>query len=297
MKKHTLPAGLEEFLSAAELGSFSAAAHSLGVSRARMSQVISHLEHQLGLQLFHRSTRVISLTSAGEAFYQECRKGIDQLQFAVESAQEMRTTLSGSIRVNAVGGLFGEQILAPYLAQFIKKHPSVHLELDFSSVREDVIEAKYDLVVRMGQLEDSSLIGRPLTSYQNHAVASPDYLRNAPTLLHPKDLATHSLINGSVKKWTFYSQGKHSEVLDIPISANIQCSNGHVGRRLALEGLGITRQPSYYVKQDLLEGKLIQVLPDWTLAPSTANLIYPKARHPTTRVKALIDFLLDAFAD
>ena len=296
MNRTALPSGISEFLLVAELSSFTLAAEQMGLSRARMSQIIRQLEQNVGVQLFHRSTRVVSLTSAGESFYQQCRQGIDQLHYAIENTQEMHTNLTGLIRINSVGGLFGEQILAPKLATFMRKHPKIRIELDFSSVREDVIEAKFDVVVRMGKLEDSSLIGRPLTHYQNYLVASSDYLRHAPKLDHPKDLNNHTLINGSVKKWSFYPQDNDKKVLDIPIQASFQCNNGHVSRQFALKGVGITRQPSYYVEQDLLEGRLIQVLPQWKLAESTAHLVYPKARHPNARVKALIDYLLEAFS-
>ncbi len=293
----TLPFGIEEFLLVAEHQSFTGAAQSLGLSRARISQVIRQLEQTLGIQLFHRSTRVISLTSAGEVFYQQCRTGIDQLYFAVENAQDMHSNLSGVIRINSVGGLFGEQILAPVLAQFMKRHPEVQIELDFSSVREDVIEAKFDLVVRMGTLSDSSLIGRPLTHYQNYLVASPDYLLNTEPLNHPRDLQHHALINGSIKKWTLQHHENREKPYEVTVQAKVQCSNGHVAHSFALAGLGITRQPSYYVEQALSNGQLVQVLADWSLGQTTASLVYPKARHPSARVKALIEFLTSAFAN
>ncbi|WP_219701988.1 LysR family transcriptional regulator [Marinomonas lutimaris] len=288
------PEGIREFLAVVEVHSFSKAAEQLNISRARVSQIISRLEKDLGVQLLYRSTRSLSLSPAGETFYQLSRQGVDQLEHAVLSAQNAHSSIGGQIRINSVGGLFGEEILAPILIRFMNENPKVEIELSFSSTREDLIESQYDLVVRMGLLTNSNLIGRKITSYTNYLVASPDYFDSMPKLNSPKDLLDHTLINGSVKRWSFTHIGS-KEKYELPAQGKLKCSNGHVVKLATLEGTGISRQPSYYVKQDIQSGRLITLLPDWQLPNSDVTLLYPQSRNISLRVKALVHYLVEAF--
>ena len=286
--------GITEFLAVVEAHSFSKAAEQLNISRARISQIISRLEKDLGVQLLYRSTRSLSLSPAGETFYRLARQGVDQLEHAVMSAQNAHSSIGGQIRINSVGGLFGEEILAPILIQFMKENPKIEIELSFSSTREDLIESQFDLVIRMGELTNSNLIGRKLTSYRNYLVASPDYIETMPKLSHPKDLLDHTLLNGSVKRWTF-THNDHTEKYELPIHGKLMCSNGHVVKKATLEGAGLSRQPAYYVEQDLQSRRLIELLPDWQLPNSDVNLLYPKSSNISLRVKALVQYLLQVF--
>ncbi|NLQ16286.1 LysR family transcriptional regulator [Marinomonas sp. M1K-6] len=289
------PQGLREFLTVVESQSFSKAAEQLNISRARVSQIISRLEKDMGVQLLYRSTRSLSLSPAGETFYQLSRQGVDQLEHAVLSAQNAHASIGGQIRINAVGGLFGEEILAPLLLRFMRDNPKIEIELSFSSTREDLIESQYDLVVRMGSLTNSNLIGRRLTRYANYLVASPAYVETMPKLNSPKDLLDHTLINGSVKRWSF-THLNSKEKYELPVQGKLKCSNGHVVKQATLEGLGISRQPAYYVEQDIQSGRLIQPLPDWQLPHSDVSLLYPKSRNISLRVKALVHYLVEAFS-
>ncbi|ETI57983.1 LysR family transcriptional regulator [Marinomonas profundimaris] len=293
MSNH-LPEGIREFLAVVEAHSFSKAAEQLNISRARMSQIISRLEKDMGVQLLYRSTRSLSLSPAGETFYQLSRQGIDQLEHAVLSAKNAHSSISGQIRVNAVGGLFGEKILAPILIRFMEQHPEIEIELSFSSTREDLIESQYDLVVRMGALPNSNLIGRKLTSYTNYLVASPSYIGSMPKLKSPKDLLDHALINGSVKRWSF-TNTISNEKYELPVQGILKCSNGHVVMLATLSGTGISRQPAYYAQHDIQSGRLVELLPNWTLPPSDVTLLYPQSRNMSLRVKALVDYIVEAF--
>lgn len=290
----SFPEGIREFLAVVEVHSFSKAAEQLNISRARVSQIISRLEKDLGVQLLYRSTRSLSLSPAGETFYQLARQGVNQLEDAVLSAQNAHSSIGGQIRINSVGGLFGEEILAPILIRFMNENPKVEIELSFSSTREDLIESQYDLVVRMGTLTNSNLIGRKLTSYTNYLVASTTYSDSMPKLNSPKDLLDHTLINGSVKRWSF-THISSKEKYELPVQGKLKCSNGHVVKLATLEGTGISRQPSYYVKQDIQSGRLIVLLPDWQLPNSDVTLLYPQSRNISLRVKALVHYLVEAF--
>lgn len=289
-----LPEGIRTFLVVVEAHSFSKAAEQLNISRARVSQIISRLEKDMGVQLLYRSTRSLSLSPAGDTFYQLSRQGIDQLEHAVISAQNAHSSISGQIRINAVGGLFGEEILAPILVRFMAENPDIEIELSFSSTREDLIEAQYDLVVRMGVLANSNLIGRKLTSYTNHLVASPNYLKSMPALNSPKDLLDHALINGSVRRWSF-TNTSNEEKYELPVQGKLKCSNGHVAKLATLSGTGISRQPAYYVEQEIESGRLIEILPQWQLPSSDVTLLYPQSRNISLRVKALVHYLIEAF--
>lgn len=288
------PEGIPEFLAVVEAQSFSKAAEQLNISRARVSQIISRLEKNMGVQLLYRSTRSLSLSPAGETFYQLSRQGVDQLEHAVLSAQNAHSSIGGQIRINSVGGLFGEEILSPILIRFMNENPKIDIELSFSSTREDLIESQYDLVVRMGALINSNLIGRKLTSYANYLVASPGYFDSNAKPNSPKDLLDHNLINGSVKRWSFINI-INKEKYELPVQGKLKCSNGHVVKLATLEGAGISRQPSYYVEQDIQSGRLITLLPDWQLPASDITLLYPQSTNISLRVKALVQYLMEAF--
>jgi DNA-binding transcriptional LysR family regulator len=288
------PEGIPEFLAVVETQSFSKAAEQRNLSRARISQIISRLEKHMGVQLLYRSTRSLSLSPAGETFYQLSRLGIDQLEHAVQAAQHAHSSISGQIRINSVGGLFGEAILAPILIRFMAENPQIEIDLSFSSTREDLIEAQYDLVVRMGSLANSNLIGRKLTRYTNHLVASPDYLKSMPALNSPKDLLEHTLINGSVKRWLF-THTTTQEKYELPVQGKLTCSNGHVAKLATLNSAGISRQPAYYVEKEMASGLLVNPLPNWQLSSSDVTLLYPKSRNISLRVTALVNYLVEAF--
>lgn len=292
--EHNITTGIHAFLAVVETHSFSKAAEQLNLSRARISQIITRLEKDMGVQLLYRSTRSLSLSPAGDTFYQLSRQGVNQLEFAVLAAKNAHSSLSGQIRINAVGGFFGEQILAPLFIQFMKEHPQIEVDLSFSSSQVNVIEAQYDLVVRMGVLSNSNLIGRKLTCYSNYLVASPDYLNSASAVHSPKDLMDHALINGSVKRWLFTHEAT-KEKYELPVQSKLTCSNGHVAKMAALSGAGITRQPAYYVKQEIESGQLVEVIPSWQLLPSDVTILHPQSRNISLRVKALMQYLVEAF--
>lgn len=293
--------GIPEFLRVVDDGSFSAAANMLNSSRSRVSQLITQLEKNLGVQLLHRSTRSIMLTDIGEQFYRQCTQGLSYIEQAIDQAQEDQQTLAGEIRINAVGGIFGEQILTPLLFLFMDQHPDVIITLDFSSVHVDLIAQHYDIVVRMGPLPDSNLIARPLTSFKTHVCASPEYLNKHKKISHPKDLLKHNIILGSVHKWPFTklnllgNNDKERDHYELTLKGKFHCANGHVSRLAVLNHQGIARLTDYHIKDDLAQGRLVTVFDDWQLNDSIVSLVYPQARYKILRVQALIDFLLHSF--
>ena len=285
--------GIHEFITVVEEGSFSNAAQSIGTTRSRVSQIITALEKRIGIQLLNRSTRSMQLTDAGKHFYEQCRQGLHLIHVAIEQMEEDQTDITGHIRLNSVGGLFGEKILSPIILKFMALYPNITVELDFSSTRVDLIAEQYDLALRMGDLPDSTLIARPLTVYGSHTCCTPVYreIHGEPT--HPKDLLKHKIIVGSMNRWRYYKQeNEYSDYLDITVKGNLICRNGYVVREAALAHQGIIRLPNYYIGKDIDEGRLIPLLPEWWCGLSKVSIVYPQARFRTRRVQLLIEFLL-----
>lgn len=293
MKRENLSA-IHVFVTVVEQGSFSAAATRIGMTRSRVSQLISTLEKRVAVQLIIRSTRSMHLTEAGQHFYEQCRRGLGMISSAIEQIEEDQAELSGSIRINSVGGLFGEDILAPHILAFMVDNPGITVELDFSSHQVDLIADHYDFVVRMGELQDSTLIARPLTTYEAYLCAAPEYLQHHGQPSHPRDLAQHKIITGSLKRWRFYrDKDKPQDFVDTTVKGLLVCPNGHVVRQAALAGLGMAHLPAYYVANDIKCGNLLQLLPQWWHGHSQVSIVYPQTRFKIRRVQLLIDYLLE----
>ncbi|KMT64936.1 LysR family transcriptional regulator [Catenovulum maritimum] len=283
--------GITEYIKVVETGNFTAAAHELNMTRARVSQIISQLESQLGVQLLQRSTRAMKLTEVGELFYHQSLKGMNQLQQAIAMAQTEQKVVAGKIRINSVGGIFGEQILTPLICQFMNLYPQIQIDLDFSSQHIGLIESKYDLAIRMGDLPDSDLVARPLSQYKTYICASPEYA-SQNQFNHPQDLKRARIITGSIKKWQFTNAQNLNEQYEIEVESQFSCANGHVAKTAALLGTGVIRAPDFYVAQELRSGKLVQLFKSWQLADSKAAIVYPKSGYKTRRIKLFIDYLL-----
>ncbi|WP_372832024.1 LysR substrate-binding domain-containing protein [Pontibacterium sp.] len=283
--------GIRSFIAVAEHGSFTAAAEALGMSKASLSQQVTALEKTLGVQLLYRTTRILRLTEIGQGYYEQCRAGVNQLDNAREWATQSTQALSGTIHMNSVGGLIGEELIAPMLIEFQQTYPQIDVSLDFSSQRVDLIESQYDLVMRMGELPDSSLIARRLHVITTRYVASPEFLTKQGAIQHPNDLRELPLIYGSVSEWLFV---KPDEQVRIQASRGFQIANGRVMCRAAEQGLGVARLADPYVNVALREGSLVEVLPEWRQT-TPLSLICPPARYQLNRVRTLADWLIEHF--
>lgn len=279
--------GIRAFLYVAEHGGFTAAADASGFSKANLSQLVTELESALSVQLLYRTTRQLRLTEIGEGYYQRCKIAMQQLDSAAEWASQSTDELKGLIRMNAVGGPIGENLLAPLVIDFQRQHPGIHVDLDFSSIQVDLIASHYDLVVRMGELPDSTLIARNLHSVTTRYVASPDLLAQHPRIEQPEDLKQLPLIYGSVDHWTMHRQREQRTIL---VEKGVKVTSGRVMRQAALAGLGATRLADVYVQADLEQGSLVEILPDWS-EETPLTLICPPLRHQLQRVRALMEHL------
>lgn len=283
--------GIRAFIHVAEHGSFTAAADATGFSKANLSQLVTDLETSLGVQLLHRTTRQLRLTEVGEGYYQRCRQAMMTMDSASEWASQSTDKLQGVIRMNSVGGIFGEELIAPLVMSFQKQFPEVKVHLDFSSVRVDLIEDQYDLVLRMGRMPDSTLIARTLRSVTTRYVASPDFLKKNGPIDKPEDLKQLPLIYGSVDHWVMNRNGEERV---IHASKGMKLVNGRVMRRAALEGFGITRLADIYCQSDIQHGRLVEVLPEWS-ENTPISLVSPPLRYQLGRIKKLKEWIVDHF--
>ncbi|MDD1781177.1 LysR family transcriptional regulator [Enterovibrio sp. ZSDZ35] len=283
---------IRAFVAIAEAGSFSKAADKLNTSRAHMSRQLSQLEARLGIQLIIRTTRSQRLTHAGEAFFMRCQAALMQIDDAISHASTDGDLMKGSIAVNCVGGIIGETLVGNAIHQFCAEHPDIHIELDFSSERVDLVQSRFDLVLRMGALEDSRLIGREMGEIRIGTYASPSYLNRRGRLSHPSQLKDHHCLTGSVTKWKYVPANKMDKSIEVEVSGNLQCKNGHVLYQSALKGNGICRLPDLYCQEAVSEGRLESVFEDWKVDKVPLYLLYHRDRHQPVRLKALIQFLM-----
>jgi DNA-binding transcriptional LysR family regulator len=193
--------------------------------------------------------------------------------------------------MNAVGGLIGEELIAPLLIKFQQAHPKIDVALDFSSHHVDLMSDKYDLVMRMGDLPDSSLIARRLHSITTRYVASPEFIAKHGELSHPRDLVKIPMICGSVTEWQFVSQ---DERLSIDFKRGFRIANGRVMLQAAMAGLGVARLADVYVQAAITQGTLLEVLPGWSQS-TPLSLVCPPSRYQLQRVKSLMDWLIEQF--
>ncbi|SDR48232.1 LysR family transcriptional regulator [Pseudovibrio sp. Tun.PSC04-5.I4] len=283
--------GLRSFLAVAEHGSFTLASDETGLSKASLSQQVSQLEAHLDVQLLYRTTRKLRLTEIGERYYEMCKTGVKQIQDASDLASQATDSLTGSIKMNAVGGMIGEDLIAPLVIQYQKENPGIEVKLDFSSIRVDLLESDYDLVLRMGDLEDSTLIARKLHTITTRYVASPSFVKAHPKIKHPSDLKKLAFISGSVQDWIFV---RADEEVVVQADSGFQISNGRVMCRAACAGLGIARLSDVYTDSAIKHGDLTEVLAGWNQT-TPLWLVSPPTRHQLHRVRELMNFLASNF--
>lgn len=286
--------GVLEFVRVVEEGSFSAAARSLGTSKAYISQRVSQLEGRLGARLLQRTTRKLSLTEAGQVYFRYAAEISRQLNEGEERVKDFHQSPKGRIKVSMVDGGLGEWYLAPVLARFATLHPGVEFDLDLSSRIVDLVEEGFDFAIRVGHLPDSSLIVRKLTSFRFGLYASPAYLEREGVLATPEHLRDHNCLTGATRRWTFIQGNK---TIEIKPEGNWHSKSGQVLITAAAEGLGIVRAATFYAEQALANGDVIEILPDWTREKTPVWVVYPSGCNVPRRVSYAINFLLDHFRE
>lgn len=286
------------FVEVARQSSFIGAARQLGLTGSAVSKQIRILEEALGVRLLQRTTRQVSLTGEGQAFFEQCELLITQLESAKESVRQQQSTPRGKLRIN-VPVSFGIRELTEPLARFAATYPEVQLEVDMHDRYVDVVQEGYDLVIRVGQLEDSSLIARKLAPCPIYLVASPEYQQAVGLLHSPKDLLNCRWVeyhqHGRPFVWHYRDAEGHSGSLNI--SSHFKANNAEMMAAAIATGVGIGLVPYFTADDYLAEGKLVRLLPDFTTQPDRhVYALYPNRSFLPQRTRVLLDFLSDHFA-
>jgi DNA-binding transcriptional LysR family regulator len=289
---------MRAFVAVVDNGSFVRAADSLDLSKTAVSRLVGELESRLGTRLLHRTTRKLSLTPEGQLFHERCT----QLLQDVEEAESELTVQSGEaigqVRVN-VPTTFGLLHLAPLWPAFMALHPKVVLEVTLADRLVDLVDEGYDLAVRIARLQTSSLVTRQLTSTRLVLCASPEYLRRHGTPAHPAEIAQHAVISytllASGDQWEFSGPDGADRPISVKVVPRMRTNSGDTCCAAALQHQGIVLQPSFLVGSHLASGALVEVLPAFRSIELGIYAVYPSRKHLTPKVRALIDFLVDAF--
>lgn len=281
---------LETFVAAVRSGSFAGAARQLGLSPAMVGRRIQALEDRYGARLIERTTRTQRLTALGESFYAQAETVLDATAELDELTRSTPGRLEGRVRLTGPATL-GTHRLAAIVAKFCEAHPAVTVEMALSDRRADIIAEGYDFAVRIGELQTSSMIARPVGTYRLLVCAAPDYLAQRPRPTHPSELAQHRcLINLNMVprgRWPFVSP--QGETVVAEIEGQLQIDNGEAQKAAALAGAGMVYLPVDLARDDLAAGRLVQVLPEWRTLTLPINIVYPSRRLVPRRVTALMD--------
>lgn len=285
------------FAKVAETGSFARTAAEFSLSQATVSKAISRLEARMKTTLFHRTSRRLSLTGNGHAALERASRILEEGQAVEAEVAEQSISLRGVIRLSAPMS-FGIARLAPALPGFLQAHPDVELDVHFNDQQVDLVGDRFDMALRLANLEDSSLLARQLCKVQIVLVGSPAYFERHGRPRHPSDLAQHKALQYSYQRsgthWRF-RHARHGEFTQ-SMAVQMQANNAEALTPALLAGLGVALQPAFLVWQQLQTGALEAVMEDWLVDPIALHILTPPGRNRPARVQALIEHLAQSFA-
>jgi len=285
---------MRSFVSTVQEGSMSGAGKRLGVTGALIGQRIAALEERLDTRLLNRSTRHQSLTEFGRSYYQQSLDILEMVALSEGQAAAQQTTPQGRLRVTAPVS-FGNEALIPALPDYVTQAPDVKLDIVLSDQNLKLVAEGVDAAFRIGPLEDSDLICRPLSPYRMMVCAAPTYLEKNGHPIHPNDLKGHRLIGfemNAPRPWRFR---RDAQTLHWSPDNSMVVNSGQAARIAAGVGLGIVMQPEILLSQDVASGKLVQLFKDWKLPEQPVSLLYHRDRHRPLRLSRFIEFAVNAF--
>ncbi|VUD64538.1 HTH-type transcriptional regulator DmlR [Thalassocella blandensis] len=277
---------VEVFIRVAESGSFTKAAQGLNLSQPSTSRIVTELENRLGSKLLLRSTRNVTLTDSGKEFLSRARHAVAELNEAEDAVRQI-DSLIGTIRIGT-SIVFGTKAIIPALTKFLKRYPNLKVEIKMDDERQNLIAAGLDLSIRMGHLEDSAFGATQIASVERMLVASPDYISEFGTPRTPDDLMKHEIINHDTGDNTIKLHSQ-SRSFDITVGSKIKIDAAPGVLAAAVAGLGIANVTTLMSAQDLKEGKLVQILPEYYLEPLSAFAVFPSGPRPSAKVRALVE--------
>ncbi|ATG37981.1 MULTISPECIES: LysR family transcriptional regulator [Rhodobacterales] len=279
--------GVSEFVSVAETESFTTAGNRLGISTAQVSRQIGALESRLGIKLFYRTTRKVSITDTGQIYYNHCRQVLDGLAEAERAITDLHQTPKGRLNLTAPV-TFGEKRIAPLVNEFVARYPELEVNLTLSNQMLDLVAECYDLAIRLGELEDSTMMAKRLSSRTHYVCASPDYLAAHGVPYALSELDQHNCLQGTLDYWRFEEKSKPRH---IRVKGNLRCNSGWSLVDAALKGIGIVQLPDYYVQAELVAGRLVPILDKYRAPDDGIWAIYPHNRHLSPKVRLLLEHL------
>lgn len=287
------PGALNVFVKTAESRGFTAAGRQLGLSSSAVGKAVSRLEARLGVRLFHRSTRAITLTPEGELFLERCRRILGELEAAELELSRMRDQPAGVLKVSLP--LVG-MLMMPTLSAFTRAWPDIQLDLDFSDRMVDVIEEGFDAVIRTGEASDSRLVTRTLGTFRFHLVGAPAYFQRHGVPRAPADLADHRALRhrypttGKLEPWSLI--GDDGRLVDAMTTVSVANAIEPL-LFMAEQGHGLAYLPDFAVRPQLAAGTLISVLEEALEQRGLFRVLWPSSRYPTPKLRVFIDFMVD----
>lgn len=294
------PIHMVTFARVVEASSFAAAARRLGVTTSVASKHIAKLEKSLGARLLNRSTRKLSLTEAGSAFYEHCARLIEELEASDQAIAEAQSELRGALRISAPPSMVALHI-APALGEFRRRYPKLELEIDLSNRVVDFSDEGFDMALRVTRQPDApGLCSRLLAPLSVRLVAAPAYLRERAAPQHPRDLSAHECLLFSLDddptQWRFRSPT--DEMLNVPVKGAFRSNVMEPLHKMVLHGLGIAQLPTYMIGEDVHHGRLVHLLRDWRgYEGAQIYAVWPLHRRESRKVRLFVEFLAEQFGE
>ena len=283
--------GIVFFVQAAKTRSFSEAGRNLGVSSSAVGKSVARLEERLGIRLFHRSTRNITLTAEGALFLERCRRILGELEAAEQELSETRQAPKGRLRISLP---LVSQLVMPTLTAFMHNYPAIELDVDFSDRLVDVIEEGFDVVIRTGDLTDSRLMSRALGTFRLRLVAAPGYLTQNGIPVVPADLASHACLQhkfpstGRFEPWPLK---RNEGEMELTLPTRMVCNTTETLIDVARAGLGIACLPDFMVRDAIKRGELVTLLDNFIEHQGSFRLLWPSSKHLSPKLRVFIDFM------
>jgi len=279
------------FVRVVESGSFTGAAKALGLPKSTVSRKITQLEERLGVRLIQRTTRSLSLTDTGSAYHAHCARILAEIEEANIAVTQMQSTPTGTLRITAPV-LFGSTVLSGLVAEYMELHPLVNIDLVLSDQLLDLVQDSIDVAFRVGQLEDSSLIGRYLGDVTAMVCASPDYIAKFGKPTHPDELKNHQIIASSSRsQWTLIGPEKQEHTFNF--KPRLQVNDMSSLYTLTLAGAGIAALPVLIAASAIKSKNLVPLLCDWPFEAYPIHTLYASNRHLSAKVRSFVDFVID----
>jgi DNA-binding transcriptional LysR family regulator len=284
------------FARVVKAGSFAGAAKRLGVTSSVASKHVAKLEKALGVRLLNRSTRKLSLTEAGAAYYEHCARIVEEIESSKTAIAQLQAAPRGQLRVTAPV-TFANTRLGPILREFFERYPDIQIDLNATNRTVDLAEEGFDVAVRIARTLPPNVVARELRRVRWHLCGSPEYLEREGTPAHPANLSRHNCLTFPASApTTLWHFARGSERVEVPVHGSLQSNMVEALHDMVLSGIGLTLLPGYMAGKDIRDGKLRPVLADWEIETgSSLYAVYLPTRYLTPKVRVFVDFLVEKF--